>query len=386
MTKWSASTLGEVAAIDRRSVAPNEIISGTTYVGLENVTSGGYFDSVGSVDAGELASSKFRFTPGHILYGKLRPYLRKIARPDFRGICSTDILPILPGDSISRDFLFHFLRTDSSVSFVNSRTSGANLPRISPTVLEEIVVPLPPLAEQRRIAAILDQAEALRTKRRQALAKLDTLTQSLFLEMFGDPGVNSMDWDRRSLDEITSRITDGEHLNPTFSDTGMPIIMAGNVLEDSIDIAGAKKVDLMLGERFRRKCKPEIGDLLLVSRGATIGRMCALSANDSFCMMGSVILIKPIKEKIDSVFLSSLLKHPVMRAALYKTSGSSAQQAIYLKDLKNMPCIVPPIELQVLFSRRAASIAAASLAHRSSLGEMGTLFAALQQRAFKGAL
>jgi type I restriction enzyme, S subunit len=131
---------------------------------LENITGEGTFVDVGTVDAGQLASGKFRFSGEH-------------------GICSTDILPIRPEASIDRDYLAHFLRLDTSISFANSRTTGANLPRISPSALESIELPLPPIGEQRRIAAILDQAEALRSKRRQALARLKYFAECLFSEM-----------------------------------------------------------------------------------------------------------------------------------------------------------------------------------------------------------
>jgi type I restriction enzyme, S subunit len=97
MSKWETVALKQVAKIDRESVDPSDIVDGTTYVGLENIESSGAFVGVRDIDGGELASNKFSFTSKHILYGKLRPYLSKISRPKFSGICSTDILPILPG-------------------------------------------------------------------------------------------------------------------------------------------------------------------------------------------------------------------------------------------------------------------------------------------------
>jgi hypothetical protein len=96
--------LHEVATIERAVVDPAHIRKGTLYVGLEHMDSDGQVVHVQTVDEGELASSKFAFSSAHILYGKLRPYLAKIARPNFSGVCSTDILPILPGKNLSRDF------------------------------------------------------------------------------------------------------------------------------------------------------------------------------------------------------------------------------------------------------------------------------------------
>jgi type I restriction enzyme S subunit len=106
-------------------------------VGLENIESGGSFVNVRTVANGELASNKFTFTERHVLYGKLRPYLAKIARPSFDGICSTDILPILPGPELDRDYLTHFLRQPTMIELANSRAAGANLPRLSPKALAE---------------------------------------------------------------------------------------------------------------------------------------------------------------------------------------------------------------------------------------------------------
>jgi len=190
MTTVRRVALQDVATIERQVVEPSEIEDGTLYVGLENIESGGRFIGVSPVDAGELASSKFAFTQRHVLYGKLRPYLAKVARPDFEGICSTDILPILPGPDLDRGYLTWLLLTPQMVALAASRATGANLPRLSPTALAEMSVPLPPLSEQRRISEILDKADALRAKRREAIAQLNTLARAIFLDMFGDPVIN----------------------------------------------------------------------------------------------------------------------------------------------------------------------------------------------------
>ena len=96
----------------------------------------------------------------------------------------------------------YFLRQPDIVALANSRASGANLPRLSPTALSEISLPVPPLSEQKRIAEFLDRAEALRAKRRAALALLDELTQSIFLDMFGDPVTNPKGWDMGNIKDL----------------------------------------------------------------------------------------------------------------------------------------------------------------------------------------
>ena len=304
-----------------------------------------------------------------------------------RSVTVVDICIIRPNpEDHDARWLMHCLNAPVCRNQMADFATGTTRTRISRGNLAKIKIPVPPLEEQKRIAEVLDRAQSLISKRREAIAELDTLIQAIFIEMFGDPVVNPKGWDSYTLQEITIKITDGEHLNPDFSSDGMPIIMAGNVLENYVDFQNAKKVDVLLGKRFRKKCNPEKGDILLVSRGATIGRLCAVDFPDECCLMGSVILIKLDNLTVESRYLKSLLKHSSMYAKLFNTSGSSAQQAIYLKDLKRLICIIPPLNIQQEFAHRVEALERLKAAHRASLSELDALFASLQHRAFRGEL
>ena len=182
---WPVVKLAEVAEIQRDGASPEAIQSGTRYLGLEHIEAGGRIIGGDPVENGDLASMKFSFSSNNVLYGKLRPYLGKIALPDFSGVCSTDIVPIKPSDRLDRRYLAYFLRQPSMVDFASSRATGVNLPRLSPKALAQFGIPLPPLPEQKWIAGILDQADALRRLRACALEKLNTFGQAIFQEMFG---------------------------------------------------------------------------------------------------------------------------------------------------------------------------------------------------------
>ena len=143
--KWPTGALASVAVLDRQSIHPSEVDADTPYLGLEHLDRDGGIDCVETVESAGLKSNKFCFSDGHVLFGKLRPYLRKTVRPEFSGVCSTDIIPILPKDGLSRDYLFYFLRTPATVELATSRCSGANLPRLSPKQLAALQIPLPPL-------------------------------------------------------------------------------------------------------------------------------------------------------------------------------------------------------------------------------------------------
>ena len=189
--KWREAPLSQIATIEREAVSPDGILPSDIFIGLEHIDSEGNIDESNLAASSDIASTKFRFTERHLLYGKLRPYLKKIVRPNVRGVCSTDILPLLPNAEVAdRSYLFHYLRQPSQIDLAVSRSAGANLPRLSPSILAEFLVRFPPLDEQRRIAGILDKADAIRRKRQQALALADDFLRSAFLEMFGDPVTN----------------------------------------------------------------------------------------------------------------------------------------------------------------------------------------------------
>ncbi len=183
-TSWPEVTLGELANLERSSIRADDIEDGETYVGLENITNLGEFKGVRQVDAGELKSNKFRFDPSHILYGKLRPYLAKIAAPDFSGVCGTDILPVRPSAAVDHRYncCISDLRTPAMIEHASSQAVGANLPRLSPKSFGQRLsaIPLPPMAEQRRrFARLVGRVDQLRRPSTSALDQLDNLFAAL---------------------------------------------------------------------------------------------------------------------------------------------------------------------------------------------------------------
>ncbi|MGC3976192.1 MAG: restriction endonuclease subunit S [Nitrospira sp.] len=144
------------------------------------------------------------------------------------------------------------------------------------------------------------------------------------------------------LKAVAQKITDGEHLNPRFVLSGIPIVMAEQVEDSGVNLVSCKKVSEDDFAKFTKKCAPRWHDVLIVSRGATIGRTCVVNTDKQFCLMGSVILLKVNPEVIYPHFLSSQLKSAHYSATLKTTSGSSAQQAIYISHLEEKTVIVPP--------------------------------------------
>lgn len=388
---WATAALGEVAKIERNSIAPTEIVAGSRYVGLEHIESGGASISFGKVANGELASSKFRFGSKHILFGKLRPYLAKIVCPDFEGICSTDILPIAPGKRIDQRYLLHFLRRPETVAWASSRATGVNLPRLSPSELASLEVPLPPLDEQRRIAAILDKADALRRQRKRALELLDGLTQSIFLEMFGDPLRDGPRWSRiaplSQFAYIGSGITKGRKLNGSAI-RNVPYLAVANVQDKALDLSAVKTIDATEDEIARYRL--EVDDLLLTEGGDPdkLGRGTLWSGELSEAIhQNHVFRVRVASREVLPLYLNWLVGSSYGKAYFLRLAKQTTGIASINKtQLSDFPVIVPPIDKQSLFVHRAKAVSMLAAQQSAVANHIQALFSSLQHRAFAGEL
>jgi len=386
MSKWPTVTLGDVAAIDRASVQPNDIEAGTMYLGLEDIESWTGRLNPKPVDAGFLASSKFRFTRQHVLYGKLRPYLAKIACPDVAGVCSTDILPILPGPKIDRQYLFQFLRRPKVVAYAGAQAGGANLPRLSPNALAAFELPLPPLADQRRIATILQATDSLRAKRRATLALLDSLTSAVFLEMFGDPVTNPKRWSDGKLgSQLTFQQYGPRFFNEAYSDDGIRILRITDLNDAGVfDFESMPRMTLALEDQ--EKYLLQTDDVVFARSGATVGKVGLIGPEDPPCIAGAYFIVMRFSPSVLPIYVRAVLRSPSVRELVTQRSRQAAQQNFSGPGLRALPLPVPPIGLQKDYAALINTAAGMGRTLRVSLSELDALFASLQHQAFNGEL
>ncbi len=381
--KWPIVPVRDVATAERNAVSADQVHGDELYVGLENVTSDGVFENVVVASKANLKSNKFAFTEDHVLYGKLRPYLAKIAAPDFAGICSTDILPIRPSTRLDRRYLLYFLRTPMMVARAASNAVGINLPRLNPKTLESFEIPLPPIGEQRRIAAILDAADALRAKRRQTLAKLDDLTQSIFHEQFiranGWPG--SLDTTLGEIAEIVSGST---------PKTGVERYWNGDVWwatpKDLSEITSPyiDATERTLSEAGLQSCSASVlpAHSVLLSSRAPIGYV-AINTTPMATNQGFKNFVLDSK-CVDPRFLYSWLRFH--RPQLQAMGSGATFKEISKRTVSSVPIRLPTIEKQREFGEVFDKAEALRITAEHELTMHDTLFASLQQRAFRGEL
>lgn len=285
-----------------------------------------------------------------------------------------------PMEELDTQFLLFYLR------YYEPRLAqqglGSTFQAINRDDLENVPIPSLPLSEQKQIAQRLARADRQRRMRRYALQVFDHFLPAIFLEMFGDPVKNEQHLAIAALKSASQKITDGEHLNPEFVTKGLPIVMAEQVEDAGVNLSSCKFVSSQDFIKFVKKCEPKKNDILLVSRGATIGRTCVVNTQKPFCLMGSVILIKPDDAVVNPFFLAAQLKSNSFLAVLRTTSGASAQQAIYIADLKDKPIIVPPLPLQRKFAEIVHRHERMRSVQHEALRQADHLFESLLDQAF----
>jgi type I restriction enzyme S subunit len=266
-------------------------------------------------------------------------------------------------------------------------TGSAGQRRVPENFLAKLEIPLPPLAEQRRIAEVLDRAEALRAKRRAALAQLDSLTQSLFLDLFGDPATNPKGWPIRQLDEVVKEgtiVTYGIVQAGEEFPGGVPYIRTGDIVDGEIVTAGLRHTDPAIAAKFRRS-RVETGDIVMSIR-ATVGTTALVPPQlDGANLTQGTGKISP-GESTDRLYLLNYLRASGTQHWISLQIKGATFREITLTRLRELPVAVPPIPLQREFARRVTAVEALKTAQRASLAELDALFATLQHRAFRGEL
>ena len=257
------------------------------------------------------------------------------------------------------------------------------MPNLNTKIVRALPFVYPPLAEQKRIAGILDAADALRAKRRKALAQLDILLQSTFLEMFGDPVTNPMGWKVESLGVICD-VRDGTHDSPKYVEAGHPLLTSKNFKDGGIDYAGASLISDEDFAQINKRSKVDVEDLVMPMIG-TIGNPVLVEHEPDFAIK-NVALIKFAIDSPDNRFIRALLCSHYFDHITSKANRGGTQKFVALKDLRGMPIPLPSLALQRRFAAFVESVEQQKIQMRAHLAELDALFASLQSRAFNGEL
>ena len=284
-------------------------------------------------------------------------------------------------------FLLHALRQPAVLVDGERRMTGsAGQKRVPENYFANLSLPNLDLGEQRRIADILDRADALRAKRRAAIAKLDELTQAIFIDMFGDPTSNGGSVPNKRLEDISLRVTDGTHLTPVFRESGVPFIFVKNIKNGHIDFQTDKYISESERAELYCRCPIESGDVLYTTVGATYGQAAPVGDFTKFAFQRHLAHIKPNRSQVIPRFLANVMQLPFVKRQADKWARGAAQPTINLKELREFIIPVPSLGRQAEYVSRVEQLDRTLAPHLASLTAINDLFSSLQDRAFRGAL
>jgi type I restriction enzyme S subunit len=294
-----------------------------------------------------------------------------------------------PRRNIDPAYFAHFFRTRKYRQTVSALAAGVNINNLRNKHLDDMQIPLPPLPEQRRIAEILDKADALRAKRRAALAQLDILTQSIFLDMFGDPGTNPKGWKKTTLgDLLTIPLRNG--LSPSNNGKVHAEVLTLSAITGNGFDEKARKLATF---RSRPPDNQQVHvDDFLICRGNgnvhLVGRgHFPLRSMPNITFPDTIIAARISTAKMQPAFLEQVWNSDAVRRqieGLARTTNGTLK--VNQQILEAITFVRPPMSLQREFRDRLASVNTARTAQLASLDRLDALFASLQHRAFQGEL
>lgn len=288
-------------------------------------------------------------------------------------------------DDLDKKVDLNFLARYLQIRGLRDAISGSAQPQITREGLRGITVPLPSLEEQRQIAAILDKADALCQKRRLALQKLDSLTQSIFHDIFGDPASNPRQWQLAQLGDVIHFATDGPHVSPSYEEVGVPFLSARHIRPGEVSWTDMKYISSKDAEIQWRKCKPAQGDLLY-TKGGTTGVAAVVDFETPIAIWVHVAMLKTNHDVVEPLWLESMLNTGYCYQQSQRLTHGIANRDLGLTRMVKIDIYLPPRDLQVEFVRNLYCLRRDKKRQQESLGKLDTLFGSLQRRAFRGEL
>jgi type I restriction enzyme S subunit len=380
---WRWCKFGECATlINGRAYSQDELLdSGTPVLRIQNLNGGErwYYSDL------ELPKEKY-CVAGDLLYAwsaTFGPY--RFEGP--RSIFHYHIWRVIPGDRLDKNFAFHLLGW--MTARIRAAAHGVAMLHMTKGGMEAWPIPVPPLDEQRRIAAILDRAEALEAMRLNAIATVDMLPPAMFAALFGDAASNSGNWPVRTLAEVTTDIYRyPSYYNISYVGQGVPEVRGELINPDGTiaqEPSRLRFISPATSAKFPRTVLSE-GDLVMSVRG-TIGKFGVVPpALAGANITANLIRIALNRQLVDPEFAWHSTQTAHFKMQLSRACAKTTIQTIKAADLKCLSMAVPPMELQQKFAGQVAAVAQLARKQAASLESQKALFLSLQHRAFRGEL
>ncbi|MCB5943190.1 restriction endonuclease subunit S [Acidocella sp. KAb 2-4] len=387
--------LADVCAVEKQAYDGSPL----PYVGLEDIESstGRY---LGNFEPKTVQSTSFRFTPEHLLYGRLRPYLNKLIAPEFTGHCSTEIFPIRPSKQLDRQFLFYWLSMQQTVDLIDGTCTGARMPRANMNEVMNFELLVPSIAEQKRIVAILDEAfagiAAATANAEKNLANARSLVDVAIEEQLGriSQGQHQETTVAQVAENRKNSVRTGpfgsQLLHGEFVDEGIAVLGIDNVVQNKFRW---DKRRYITPDKFKELTRYRVfpGDVLISIMG-TCGR-CAVVPDDIPLAINSKHLccISVDQSRCLPEFLKLyFLHHPVAKNYLEERASGAIMAGLNMGIIKDLPVLLPCVKEQAAivatYERLSRGLSDLMEVYSRKRAYLAELKQAILQKAFSGEL
>lgn len=379
----SSSVLIEKA---KKRFSPNDVIRYIDISSIDNINqclTG--TTSFKMLDAPSRAQQKVEY--GDILISTVRPNLRNIAivNDDATNLVASSGFCVLRiNDAALRRYIFYYVVSNKFTAYLEKLTNGANYPAVKETDVRKALIPIPPKPTQLSIVSELDKLNELIRIKKEQLKDYNTLAQSIFYEMFGDPVVNEKGWEVMSLGDICEITSSKRVFANEYVDMGVPFYRSKEVIEKSKQLPIS--VELYISESHYDKIKssfgvPQIGDILVTAVG-TIGKIWVVDTNEPFYFKdGNLVWLRKIKGVHSEYFRYSLFY--LIDEYKKVNANGAAYNALTIAKLKLMLCPLPPLSLQQSFAHKIEQIERQKAAVQRTIKDLETLLAVRMQYWFE---
>ncbi|MEX0295957.1 restriction endonuclease subunit S [Pseudomonas putida] len=312
-----------------------------------------------------------------------RPYIMKTTG------CIHDGWLVLSGDpeKVDSDYFYHLLGSDLLKRRFSALAAGAVVKNLNIDLVKGIEIPLPPLAQQKRIAAILDKADAIRCKRQQAIRLVDDFLRAVFLDLFGDPVTNPKGWD---VVELSTLVDPFDKLNYGVvqpgenEEGGVPLVRSGDLSDATPDVTQLRRVSASIDLKHRKsKLK---GNEILIACVGTIGRVGWVSDDMIGWNIARAVTRIPIREGVNREYVYRYLQNPVVQGYFERETRAVAQPTLNVGLIAKTPVALPPHRLQIAFLERYKAVQSYKNRLLNALEAQERLAGSLSQKAFVGHL
>nr|WP_306811981.1 restriction endonuclease subunit S [Pseudomonas oleovorans] len=359
---------GDIPWIKSGDLRENIVTSATEFISQEAINK----SSAKIVSQGAILVAMYGATVG-------RMALLGIDAATNQAVCN-----VVPDASKADTKYVYYALLSKVPDFLRSAIGGAQ-PNISQGLIRSTEIPLPPLPEQKRIAAILDKADAIRRKRQQAIQLADDFLRAVFLDMFGDPVTNPKGFPVGTIRDLVDTANYGSSAKASETEGEFPMLRMGNITySGAIDFSGLKYVDL--SKKDQPKYLVEKGDLLFnrTNSKELVGKTAVYDRDDVAAIAGYLIRVR-MNEKGNSYYVSGYLNSTHGKSTLQSMCKSIVGMAnINAQEMQNIQILLPPIEIQNKYAAIFQTTKQRLRSQSQSEGNLADLFSALSQKAFRG--